>query len=1033
MTGKKLTSNLFMSNLSEIARKFPRDEKILVVNNHSFGQQVLETLSRAGTPWINFRVETVVSLAAGIAEEAVARAGLTRLTGGAVTAVVDDIFSRLDDEGRLSYFKRRTISIGIVEALASAVTELRGFGIAAGKLSESDFVDPDKAKDVKLILTEFDKILHSKAFVDDAGIIALGLRELEEKNRSGGEKYITFTRCYQSGQRRLFLEKLAGKGLIVLNDALVEGLSIPRDAWPAGADTLPAPRTDAERLRWVFKSSAATKPFNDGTIEIFSAIGIRNEVREMLRRISIQGNTVDDVEVDLTDVDSYGREIYCQCVKLGIPAAFAEGIPGEFFSPSRALAGFLRWMLNDFAESYIRQIIAVGDITPGKEKDGPGGSTLAHILKISGVGWGRDRYNPVLDVTTSNFREKAGKYRVEGEGDTAEYYEDMARHTVVLKDLCGRVLALVPHVDGDKKIDFKALCEGCTRFLSEFTRSAGENEANFINSAKDEITMLGELSGGRVLLENAVERIMSIVEGIRVGATGPKPGSLYITSYHRGGRSGRKNVFVMGLEEGLFPGRGIQDPILLDEERAKICTGMVLSAESISRNLFDMAGLISNLSGRVTFSYSSYDIRENRSIFPSSILLQVLRVQEHNPGADYSALFNKLGEAVAFNGGRNGAVPLDETDWWVNSLAGSVIHKDGMASVAGIYSGIKQGMRAESARDSDELTEYDGQVKPKGGELDPRKKEGPVVSATGLESAAKCPYRYFLAKVLRIEKPEEMVFDSSIWLNPMTRGSLMHSVYEDFANKTINEKTLPGRPGLKKILLALLDARVKEYTIKVPPPSEVVFENEYNQMKNDMEVFLTLIERLGTRQIRAELTFGYENIPPAEVPIGGGSVLRLHGSIDRLDRAGKDSEYHVWDYKTGGTYGFEEDEYISGGEHLQHGLYAEVAEQILRAGGDKKARVTKTGYIFPTEKGTCDGKGGVFERDTARKEEWKAALRILLDMISRGRFILSGGDCGYCDYSEICGDGSAEKRLKEKAKNPKNKILADWQELKDYE
>ena len=95
---------------------------------------------------------------------------------------------------------------------------------------------------------------------------------------------------------------------------------------------------------------------------------------------------------------------------------------------------------------------------------------------------------------------------------------------------------------------------------------------------------------------------------------------------------------------------------------------------------------------------------------------------------------------------------------------------------------------------------------------------------------------------------------------------------------------------------------------------------------------------------------------------GNDIYVSIAGKIDRVDKADTD-EYHVWDYKTGSSYSYEEDGYVCAGRQLQHILYAKVIENILKK-TNPGAKVTTCGYILPTEKGRSSGKGCIFKRNT---------------------------------------------------------------------
>ena len=136
---------------------------------------------------------------------------------------------------------------------------------------------------------------------------------------------------------------------------------------------------------------------------------------------------------------------------------------------------------------------------------------------------------------------------------------------------------------------------------------------------------------------------------------------------------------------------------------------------------------------------------------------------------------------------------LDDTEWWLSRLRAA-----GLAAAAGaaapivraFYPHLADGHRAETARDSDAFTIWDGFVESGTPELDPRT-SGQPQSASRMETLAQCPFRYFLKHVLRIEPPEEVERDTTRWLDPMKAGSLLHEVF-----RPSKRSPLPAKPDV---------------------------------------------------------------------------------------------------------------------------------------------------------------------------------------------------------------------------------------------
>jgi len=113
---------------------------------------------------------------------------------------------------------------------------------------------------------------------------------------------------------------------------------------------------------------------------------------------------------------------------------------------------------------------------------------------------------------------------------------------------------------------------------------------------------------------------------------------------------------------------------------------------------------------------------------------------------------------------------------------------------------------------------------------------------------------------------------------------------------------------------------------------------------------------------------------------------------------------------------------------IQHALYAVAAEKFLVAEGlAREARVTESGYSFPTRRG--EG-GEVIVREFDR-QAFRDLLGDILGLISKGFFVSALKDeCGRCDFSPVCGGVPAETKRKIEA-NPE--IFEALERLKAYD
>jgi ATP-dependent helicase/nuclease subunit B len=188
---------------------------------------------------------------------------------------------------------------------------------------------------------------------------------------------------------------------------------------------------------------------------------------------------------------------------------------------------------------------------------------------------------------------------------------------------------------------------------------------------------------------------------------------------------------------------------------------------------------------------------------------------------------------------------------------------------------------------------------------------------------------------------------------------------------------------------------------KIPPPSESIFESERKDLSETLAIFLAGEERRDEKGRPLEFE---KKIEAEAIDLDGERSFRLRGSIDRVDGLGGNA-YRILDYKTGSPADYEELVEFGHGQKIQHALYAVALEKILARQGLGMARVTRSGYMFPTRRG--EGLERIlksFDRDRLR-----SLLGDLLSLLEKGHF-LAGPEarCAYCDYATVCVSGGSE-------------------------
>jgi ATP-dependent helicase/nuclease subunit B len=237
------------------------------------------------------------------------------------------------------------------------------------------------------------------------------------------------------------------------------------------------------------------------------------------------------------------------------------------------------------------------------------------------------------------------------------------------------------------------------------------------------------------------------------------------------------HVWVLGMAEGTFPAVGRDDSLLPDRER-RLAPDLARSSDRSARQHLDyLAVLAAADRGTTHLLYPRGDLRRSESRTPSRWLLETLG--EH------------LGRRVESDELSDLDHPLVRH---VPSFAAAVV--TGPAATSGEYDlallvanpgdadavvddpVLRRGAAMLAGRRSGALTRFDGLV----GDAGPGEPtlDRPL-SATALESWARCPHGYFMARVLGVEAIEAP--EQRLRLEALDRGTLIHRILERFVDE----------------------------------------------------------------------------------------------------------------------------------------------------------------------------------------------------------------------------------------------------------
>ncbi|MGH7808962.1 MAG: PD-(D/E)XK nuclease family protein, partial [Candidatus Binatia bacterium] len=476
-------------------------------------------------------------------------------------------------------------------------------------------------------------------------------------------------------------------------------------------------------------------------------------------------------------------------------------------------------------------------------------------------------------------------------------------------------------------------------------------------------------------------------------------------------------LFVLGLNEGVFPRTIREDAFLRDRDREILERDLgykisqKLAAFDEEKLLFTL--LASAARERLYCSFQRAD-DNGRALAPSWYVNELERSLDGGDHVKWLTIPRSSADKIAIELFNRESLLLPEELAIRQSLEGQDPIKliEACALSPALY---RQGRKVVVALDqsADRLQPFDGAVGALENYWQHFSERGLV--PTALETYARCPFQFFARHVLglqRLDQPEAVLGPS-----PAEFGELGHAILNGFFASLIERGHLTGQHStsdLDTLLSAIARQKLAEYEVQNPVGYPLAWET----LKEGLVALIGQVIRKDLGELAAS---GYQ---PVELEINESDQLpsdwpdplkqlKIRGRMDRIDRNAEHNRLRVIDYKFKfGANPTAQDRSLDRaavrGERLQPPIYLLLGQHWAETNGANAGATEVSAQFYFIAPRWSDGPLVSSEFRAVGMTgnlgaEIKNTIAELVRGIQSGSFFIRPGEyCGHCEVAEIC-------------------------------
>ena len=414
---------------------------------------------------------------------------------------------------------------------------------------------------------------------------------------------------------------------------------------------------------------------------------------------------------------------------------------------------------------------------------------------------------------------------------------------------------------------------------------------NILIELLDEIVLV--LGSKKISFDKYIELLKIGLNKTSLGKIPATLDEITVGDVDRSRSSDKKVIFIIGLNDGVFPSNNKTEGFIDDEERTYLKKNGIELAKTLKEQMYDenfnIYKAFTTAQEKLYLSYSSVDF-DGSSLRRSILINKIKRVFKNIKEETKKINNNILTKETTFE---KLLINLS------NFLDGQQIDKIWYE----LYSVYKKDPIYSSKLEEAISGFYYSNIPDKISEDNLKKLYGDTLntSISKLESYRKCPFSYYIKYGLKLSDKTEFKLES------LDTGTFMHEVIDEFFeyinNNNLDIKNIEEKQ-IEEILERIINDKLnlgKNYIFNSSKKYIVLTNRLKNVVKKSIKYIIDTIKFSDFNILGNEIEFGKgKEYSPIEINLDNNQKIQIMGKIDRVDIAeNEDGKYiRIIDYKS---------------------------------------------------------------------------------------------------------------------------------------